>query len=148
MCRVTPTVSREFCVLVRFVYALPLYPSTIMPLPRLIIDWFYVLILELQVAEYACGYLQHLAGHLGVRIGNVVRMPKNRKLFSVLRSPHVNKTSMEQFAKDTYKRLICVYDTAPETLDVFYREVERRPPVGVLVKITDRRGVSVPVPEK
>jgi len=83
-----------------------------------------------------------------VRIGNVVRMPKNRKLFSLLRSPHVNKTSMEQFAKDTYKRLICIYDTAPETLDSFYREVERRPPVGVLVKITDRRGVPVPVPEK
>jgi len=55
---------------------------------------------------------------------------------------------MEQFAKDTYKRLICIYDTAPETLDSFYREVERRPPVGVLVKITDRRGVPVPVPEK
>ena len=100
-----------------------------------------------QVAEYACGYLQHLAGHLGVRTGHVVRLPKNRKLFTVLRSPHVNKKAREQFAKDTYKRLICVYDTAPETLDVFYREVEQRPPVGVLVKITDRRGVSVPSAE-
>jgi len=100
-----------------------------------------------QVAEYACGYLRHLAGHLGVRTGNVVRLPKSRKLFTVLRSPHVNKTAREQFAKDTYRRLICVYDTAPETLQVFYREVEQRPPVGVLVKITDKGGAALPAPE-
>ena len=99
-----------------------------------------------QVAEYACGYLRHLAGHLGVRTGNVVRLPKSRKLFTVLRSPHVNKTAREQFAKDTYRRLICVYDTAPETLQVFYREVEQRPPVGVLVKITDKGSAPVPSP--
>ena len=83
---------------------------------------------------------------MGVRTGNVVRLPKHRKLFTVLRSPHVNKKSREQFAKDTYRRLICVYDTAPESLDVFYRDLELRPPVGVLVKITDRRGVPIPPP--
>ena len=97
------------------------------------------------MAEYACGYLQHLAGHLGVRTGNVVRLPKRRKLYTLLRSPHVNKTAQEQFARDTYKRLICLYDTAPETLDVFYREVEQRRPVGVLIKITDKRGVHLPL---
>lgn len=117
------------------------------PPPRRGKDWvaqLHVKAFDPQVVEYACGYVRHLGGHLGVRTGNVVRLPKNRKLFTVLRSPHVNKTAREQFAKDTYKRLICVYDTAPETLDVFYRELQQRPPVGVLIKITDRRGVPLP----
>lgn len=121
------------------------------PPPRRGKDWvaqLHVKAFDPQVAEYACGYLRHLAGHLGVRTGNVVRLPKNRKLLTVLRSPHVNKTAREQFAKDTYKRLICIYDTAPEALDVFYRQVEQRPPVGVLVKITDRRGSPLPAPQQ
>ena len=123
------------------------YPGTKFPPPRTGKDWqaqLHIRAFDPNVIEYASAYVRHMAAILGVRTGNVVPLPKKTKLWSVLRSPHVHKKSQEQFQMMTYKRLINVYDTQPETLDTFYEELEQRPPVGVLIKIKDRRGVELP----
>jgi small subunit ribosomal protein S10 len=38
-----------------------------------------------------------------------------------LRSPHVNKTSREQFELNSYKRLIDIYSSSAKTVDALMR---------------------------
>jgi ribosomal protein S10 len=46
--------------------------------------------------DYACGYVRHLAALLGVRTGSAIPLPKRTLLLSLIRGPHVHKTSQEQ----------------------------------------------------
>ena len=44
-----------------------------------------------------------------------------RNLYCVIRSPHVNKDSREQFEMRTHKRLIDILDPTPNTVDSLMR---------------------------
>ena len=44
-----------------------------------------------------------------------------KKFFTVLRSPHVNKTSREQFKLCTYKRLLDIYSNSSQTVDALMK---------------------------
>ncbi len=66
-----------------------------------------------------CG-LQHVLTTLkstGSVVQAVIRMPVRRKLFTVLRGPHVDKTSREQFDLTTHKCTIYVTPNS-QTMDV------------------------------
>ena len=45
----------------------------------------------------------------------------NNEKFTVLRSPHVNKKSREQFEIRTHKRLIEIVDPTPQTVDALMK---------------------------
>lgn len=59
------------------------------------------------------------------RTGAVVRgpipLPTRIEKFTVLRSPHVNKKSREQFERRTHKRLLDIVDPTPQTLDALMK---------------------------
>ena len=42
----------------------------------------------------------------GAIVSGPIPLPTERKVFTVIRSPHVNKSSREQFQLCTYKRLL------------------------------------------
>jgi len=46
-----------------------------------------------------------------------VPMPTRRRIFCVLRSPHVNKDAREHFEIKTYKRLIDIKGSSLQTID-------------------------------
>ena len=46
---------------------------------------------------------------------------RKRKVFTVLRSPHVNGKSKEQFQLDTYKRLLDIYSSTSKTIDALMK---------------------------
>lgn len=46
-----------------------------------------------------------------------VPMPTRRRIFCVLRSPHVNKDAREHFEIKTYKRLIDINGSSLQTID-------------------------------
>ena len=46
-----------------------------------------------------------------------IPLPTKRQKFCVLRSPHVNKKSREQFEINTHKRLLYITKTTPQTMD-------------------------------
>jgi small subunit ribosomal protein S10 len=46
-----------------------------------------------------------------------VPMPTRRRIFCVLRSPHVNKDAREHFEIKTYKRLIDIQNSSLQTID-------------------------------
>jgi small subunit ribosomal protein S10 len=46
-----------------------------------------------------------------------IPLPTRRKIYCVLRSPHVNKDSREHFETRVHKRVIDIYDPSPKTID-------------------------------
>ncbi len=68
----------------------------------------------------------------GATISGPVPIPTKRELFTVLRSPHVNKKSREQFELKTHKRLMEILDPTSKTIDAL-RKLDL--PAGVDVEI-------------
>ncbi|MCM8772393.1 MAG: 30S ribosomal protein S10 [candidate division WOR-3 bacterium] len=58
-----------------------------------------------------------IAKATGVRINGPVPLPTKREVYTVLRSPHVNKKSREQFELKIHKRLIDIIEPTPRTVD-------------------------------
>lgn len=66
------------------------------------------------------------------KISGPVPLPTERKLYTVLRSPHVNKTSMEHFERRIHKRLIDIKEPTSETINALM-DIEL--PTGIDVEI-------------
>lgn len=46
-----------------------------------------------------------------------IPLPTRRKIYCVLRSPHVNKDSREHFETRVHKRIIDIYEPSSKTID-------------------------------
>ena len=57
------------------------------------------------------------ANRTGARVRGPIPLPTRREVFTVLRSPHVDKKSREQFEIRTHKRMIDIADWSPQTVD-------------------------------
>ncbi len=53
----------------------------------------------------------------GANVIGPIPLPTKRQKICVLRSPHVNKKSREQFQFNTHKRLLYITETTPQTMD-------------------------------
>ena len=68
----------------------------------------------------------------GARVAGPVLLPTVINRWTVLRSPHVDKTSREQFEMRTHKRVIDIFEPTARTVEALNRLVV---PAGVFVKI-------------
>ena len=68
----------------------------------------------------------------GASIKGPIPIPTRKEIFTVLRSPHVNKKSREQFELRTHKRLLDIVDPTSKTIDSL-RKLDL--PAGVDVEI-------------
>ena len=57
----------------------------------------------------------------GAVVQGPIPLPTKKEIFTVLRSPHVNKDSREQFERRTHKRLIQILDPNSKTIDALMR---------------------------
>ena len=57
----------------------------------------------------------------GAVVSGPIPLPTRRKVFTVLKSPHVNKTAREQFELCSHKRMIDIYSTSAKTVDALMR---------------------------
>ena len=53
----------------------------------------------------------------GSRVSGPIPLPTRTNKYTVLRSPHVNKKSREQFEMRTHKRLVDIIDPTKQTVD-------------------------------
>ncbi len=53
----------------------------------------------------------------GVQVSGPIPLPTQKSIYTILRSPHVNKDSREQFEMRTHKRLIDILNPNPKTID-------------------------------
>ena len=72
------------------------------------------------------------AKRTGASVAGPVPLPTERNLYTILRSPHVNKDSREQFEMRTHKRIVDILLPTPRTVDALMR---LDLPAGVDVKI-------------
>ncbi len=57
----------------------------------------------------------------GAVVSGPIPLPTEKEKFTVLRSPHVNKKSREQFQLCTFKRLIDIYSTSSKSVDALMK---------------------------
>lgn len=57
----------------------------------------------------------------GANILGPVPMPNRKKCFTVLRSPHVDKKSREQFELTTHKRILDIVSPTEQTMDALMK---------------------------
>ena len=57
------------------------------------------------------------AKETGARVAGPIPLPTEINKMTVLRSPHVNKKSREQFEMRTHKRLVDIVDPTQQTVD-------------------------------
>ena len=72
------------------------------------------------------------ARRTNARVSGPIPLPTRIERYTVLRSPHVNKKSREQFELLTHKRLIDIFEANARTVEVLNHLVV---PAGVFVKI-------------
>lgn len=62
-----------------------------------------------------------IAKSTGARVAGPIPLPTQISRFTVLRSPHIDKKSREQFEIRTHKRLIDILDPTEDTLSALMR---------------------------
>ena len=72
------------------------------------------------------------AKRTGAQVRGPIPLPTRIERYTVLRSPHIDKKSREQFELRTHKRLIDIHEANARTVEVLNRLVV---PAGVFVRI-------------
>ena len=61
------------------------------------------------------------AKRTGAEVRGPIPLPTNIEKYTVLKSPHVDKKSREQFEIRTHKRVLDIIDPTPETVDALMK---------------------------
>ena len=72
------------------------------------------------------------AKRTNARVRGPIPLPTRIERYTVLRSPHIDKKSREQFEMRTHKRLVDIFEPTARTVEALNRLVV---PAGVFVKI-------------
>jgi len=72
------------------------------------------------------------AKRTGAGVAGPIPLPTKREVFTVLRSPHVDKKSREQFQIKTHKRILDIISPTSKTIDAL-KKLDL--PAGVYVEI-------------
>ncbi|MCF8474236.1 MAG: 30S ribosomal protein S10 [Emcibacter sp.] len=74
-----------------------------------------------RILDQAASEIANTAKRTGASIRGPIPMPTQIEKFTVLRSPHVNKKSREQFEIRTFKRLLDIVEPTPQTVDALMK---------------------------
>ncbi len=85
-----------------------------------------------KILEQSAQSIIETARRTGAKISGPIPLPTKIERYTVLRSPHVDKKSREQFEIRMHKRLIDITDISPKTIDALGK---LNMPVGVDIKI-------------
>jgi len=70
-----------------------------------------------RLLDQAVEEIVETARRTGARICGPVPLPTKREVYTVLRSPVIDKKSREQFELSTHKRLIDIFEPTSKTID-------------------------------
>ncbi len=69
------------------------------------------------VIDQTAADIVRTAQKTGATVKGPIPLPTRRQRWTVLRSPHIDKKSREQFELKTHKRVIEIIDSRPQTVD-------------------------------
>ena len=70
-----------------------------------------------QLIDQSAKKIVETAERTGAKVAGPIPLPTKKEVVTILRSPHVNKDSREQFEQRTHKRIIDVYTPSSQTMD-------------------------------
>jgi small subunit ribosomal protein S10 len=76
---------------------------------------------EHRVLDQSTSEIVNTAKRTGARVRGPIPLPTRTERFTVLRSPHIDKKSREQFEMRTHKRLLDIVDPTPQTVDALMK---------------------------
>jgi small subunit ribosomal protein S10 len=76
---------------------------------------------EHRVLDQSTSEIVNTAKRTGARVRGPIPLPTRIERFTVLRSPHIDKKSREQFEMRTHKRLLDIVDPTPQTVDALMK---------------------------
>jgi small subunit ribosomal protein S10 len=74
-----------------------------------------------RVLDQSTSEIVETAKRTGARVAGPIPLPTLKNKWTVLRSPHVDKKSREQFEIRTHKRLMDILDPTPQTVDALMK---------------------------
>ena len=74
-----------------------------------------------RVLDTSAKEILETAKRTGADVVGPIPLPTRIEKFTVLRSPHIDKKSREQFEIRTHKRLIDIIDPTPQTVDALMK---------------------------
>ncbi|MGN0985534.1 MAG: 30S ribosomal protein S10 [Candidatus Enterenecus sp.] len=85
-----------------------------------------------QLIDQAAEKIVDTAKRSGATVSGPIPLPTKKEIVTILRSPHVNKDSREQFERRTHKRLIDVIKPSAKTVEAL---MSLELPAGVEIEI-------------
>ena len=85
-----------------------------------------------ELLNTSCQKIMEITQNNNVDNVGVVSLPTDKRIYCVLRSPHVNKDSREHFEIRIHKRILEIYDSSVNIFDLL---VKSDLPPGVLYRI-------------
>ena len=70
-----------------------------------------------QLNDSSAAKIVETAKRNGAQVSGPIPLPTKKELVTILRSPHVNKDSREQFERRTHKRLIDILNPNQKTVE-------------------------------
>lgn len=87
---------------------------------------------DYRLLDVSAAEIVDTAKRTGAGIAGPIPLPSKREIFTVLRSPHVDKKSREQFQIKTHKRILDIINPTSKTIDAL-KKLDL--PAGVYVEI-------------
>ena len=76
---------------------------------------------DFRVLDQATNEIAQTAKRTGAMVRGPIPLPTRIEKFTVLRGPHIDKKSREQFEMRTHKRLLDIVEPTPQTVDALMK---------------------------
>ena len=74
-----------------------------------------------KILDLSAGQIVEAAERTGAQVAGPIPLPTRIERYTVLRSPHIDKKSREQFETRTHKRLIDIIEPTPQTVEALMK---------------------------
>ena len=74
-----------------------------------------------RILDQSTSEIVNTARRTGAKIRGPIPLPNSLNRFTVLRGPHVDKKSREQFEMRTHKRVLDIVEPTPQTVDALMK---------------------------
>ena len=93
-----------------------------------------------KLLDQSAGEIVETARRTGARVAGPIPLPTRINKFTVLRSPHVDKKSREQFEIRTHKRLIDILQPTVKTIEALNKGLSLPPGVDIKIRVLSAAG--------
>ena len=76
---------------------------------------------DYRVLDQSTSEIVNTAKRTGAKVCGPIPLPTNIEKYTVLRSPHIDKKSREQFETRTHNRLLDIVEWSPQTVDALMK---------------------------